>query len=53
MSRSVPYFNLIRFVMTSTFVFSPNSFWLRIPAQVETISIQPFVTSFGETGELL
>lgn len=39
--------------MTSTFVFSPDSFWLRIPAQVETISIKPFVTPFGETDELL
>ncbi len=48
-----PRFNFIKFVMTSTFAFSPDSFWLRVPAQVGTISIKPFVTSFGETDELL
>ena len=39
--------------MSSTFAFSPDSFWLRVPAQEKTIAVRPFVTSFGETDELL
>lgn len=39
--------------MSSPFAFSPDSFWLRVPAQEENISARPFVTSFGETDELL
>lgn len=39
--------------MSSTFAFSPDSFWLRVPAQEENIAVRPFVTSFGETDELL
>jgi hypothetical protein len=39
--------------MNSTFTFSPDSFWLRVPVQEENIAVRPFVTSFGETDELL
>lgn len=39
--------------MSSTFAFSPDSFWLCVPAQEENIAVRPFITSFGETDELL
>lgn len=39
--------------MISTFAFSPDSFWLRVPAQEETIAVRPLSLSFGETDELL
>lgn len=39
--------------MSSTFTFSPDSFWLRVPAPGENIAVRPFITSFGETDELL
>ena len=39
--------------MSSTFKFSPDSFWLRVPEQEQIIAVRPFVTSFGETDELL
>lgn len=42
-----------RFFMSSIFAFSPDSFWLRVPAQEENIAVRPLVTSFGETDELL
>jgi len=42
-----------KFLMSSTFGFSPDSFWLRVPAQEETIAVRPFFTCFGQTDELL
>jgi hypothetical protein len=39
--------------MTSTFAFSPDSFWLRVPVREEVISVRPYLTPFGETDESL
>ncbi|NHZ92223.1 hypothetical protein F2P45_24925 [Massilia sp. CCM 8733] len=39
--------------MLPTFPHSPDAFWLACPASEAAITVQPYLSPFGETGELL